>query len=513
MSDNGRIAKNTVMLYVRMIFLAVVNLVTVRVVLGALGDVDYGVSMLIGSVVFSLWFVTSTLSSASQRYFAFHLGRNDIESYRKTFSMLMICMLGLSAIVVAAGEAVAPFLVTDWLNIPPDRQYAAQWAYQTTLLCFVFNLLIVPYTASMVAYEKINGFAYVSIIDGLLKLAVAWLTAESAGDRLIVYSVLTAAEWGLVLVMYYVYCRRRFSGCRMQPGRDLKLFRELMGYTGWNLFGSVSGVLVTQGQNILLNLFFGPVINAAKGIADRLHIMIQSIGVNFFMAVSPQIIKSYASGERERMESLVIGSTKYSYYLLLLLAFPIYLLMEPLLNIWLEAGDVTAEMIIFCKLSLIYCLVTVFEQPITQMIRATGKIKRYQVSVGVVTLCYLPLAWIALKLGFEPQSTMWVLIAVYAFVMIIRLMVARRQMDFQVGKYMRIAILPSTLVTVILLLCGWLLTGWECDAVAVVLLKGLAASAIVAVVVYATGLNGSERKKIVGVVVQKLKGICLSKRK
>lgn len=499
MNDNGRIARNTLLLYFRMLFLTVVNLVTVRVVLGALGQSDYGISSVVGSAVYTLAFLTGTLSSASQRYFAYHLGERDTEGYRKTFSILLMSFLAFGAIVMLVGESVSPWIVTDWLNIPADREYAAAWVYQTSLVSFVLSLLQVPYTSSMVAHERMNGFAYVSIADGLFKLGVAYMVAATGSDRLILYSVLSTAETAMVLLLYYLYCRR-FEGCRFRPVFDRVRFRELTGYTGWNLFGSVSGMLVVQGQSILLNIFFGPVINTAKGIADRIASLVQSFSSNFYMAVSPQIIKNYASGERDRMLSLVINSSRFSFFLLLLLVFPSISVVDPLLHIWLKEGDVSDAMVVFSRLTLLYCLVVSLEQPITQMIRATGRIRRYQISVGVVTLSYLPLAALGLWLGLPAQSTMWILIAIYLSVMFVRVGVARRQVQFPVGVYLRRVISPIALTCALLVIPGVLLESWRVDSVAMLLLKGATAMGIAAVVILLAGVNREERIRLVGLL-------------
>ncbi|MDE6559627.1 MAG: hypothetical protein K2K29_07050 [Muribaculaceae bacterium] len=275
-SDNKRIVKNTLLLYFRMLFLTVINLLTVRVIFNALGVEDYGVYSVIGSAVLALTFLSGTLTSATQRYFSYQVAQNNHADFSRLFSLILICFAALSAGVVIIGVPLGPVIVNHFLSIPAERLVAAEWVYYSTLGCFITSLLTVPYTSTMISHEKMGGFAYISIADGVFKLVVAYLVYYSPFDRLIYYSVLTFAESLLILFLYAIFCHRKFEGVKLVWYWEKKLFRELLGYTGWNLFGSVSGMLSTAGQNIVLNLFFGPVINAAKGIADRISHVIQS---------------------------------------------------------------------------------------------------------------------------------------------------------------------------------------------------------------------------------------------
>lgn len=448
-ADNKRIARNTAMLYVRMLLLTLVNLYTVRVTLDLLGVVDYGIYNVVASVVASLGFLTGTLTSATQRYLSYHLGRGDYEAYSHTFSLLLMGFIVISAAIIAIGEAVGIFFVDDWLTIPPDRLRAAQWVFQTAVFTFVFNLMAVPYTSSLVANERMDAFAYISIADGAMKLLLVFMLMRSPMDRLIYYGVLTMIESAIVFLLYFIYCRRAFRFCRFKAVWDKALFRELTAYTGWSLFGSVSGILVNQGQSILLNIFFGPIVNTVKAIADKIYNVIISFSTNFFMAVAPQIVKAYAADEKARMLRLVTTSSKLSFMLLLVLSFPIITGMRPVLVIWLGAENVDPLMISFSQLSLIYCLVVSLEQPITQAIRATGDVKPYQLRTGIFTLMYIPMAWIVLKLGGSALTTMVVLIGLYVFVQWIRVVIAHGQVGLQYGTYMREVVVPVASVSAI----------------------------------------------------------------
>lgn len=447
--SNKRVAKNTAFLYFRMLFLTVISLYTVKITLNALGVVDYGIYNVVASVVASLSFLNGTLTSATQRFLSFHLGKNDYKAYSKTFSLLLIGFIVISIAILIIGEIIGIFFIDDWLSIPPDRIYAAKWVYQSAIFTFIFHLLIVPYSSSIVANEKMSAFAYISIIDGVLKLLLVYLLVVSPFDRLIYYGVLTLIEAAIVFLLYVIYCHRAFPYCRFEFLWDKSLFKELTAYTGWNLFGSVSGVLITQGQNILLNIFFGPVINTAKAIADKVNAVVSSFSTNFYMAITPQIIKSYAAGDNERMMNLAMKSSRLSFFLLLLISFPLIVCMESILDLWLGDDSVSESMIGFSKLALVYCLVASLEQPITQMIRATGHIRNYQLKVGVWTLCYIPVAAIVLYLGASAISTMIVLIILYAFVQAIRVSIAHKEVGLNFKEYNKGVTIPILTVSII----------------------------------------------------------------
>ena len=281
-SDNKRIVKNTILLYLRMILLTVISIITVRIVLNALGVEDYGIYSVISGAVLMLSFIQGTLSSATQRYFSYQLADNDVEKFRKLFSLIMVCFMIISAVVLIAGSIAGPFVVDDFLNIPADRVHAALWVYYSALGSFIFGLLTIPFTASMISHERMGGFAYLSIFDGVFKLAVAYAVMYSSFDHLVYYAILSLIQSFLIILIYACYCRKNFEGVRFKWHWEKNLLKELLGYTGWNLFGSVSGVLSTFGQGIVLNIFFGPVINAAKGIADRIYAVVQSFSINFY---------------------------------------------------------------------------------------------------------------------------------------------------------------------------------------------------------------------------------------
>lgn len=492
-SNNKRVARNTLLLYFRMLFLSGISFFTVRIILEALGVIDYGIMNVISSLVASLSFLNGTLSSATQRYFSYFLGKNDIFGYKKIFSILLICYIVVCFSVLLIGEFLGFFFLNDWLVIPDDRMYAAKWVFQTSLISFIFQLCVIPFTASLIAHERMNGFAYISILDGLFKLLIAYLIFYSTYDKLIFYGILTAIESIIVFICYLAYCRINFDGCRFVQVWEKGLFFELLGYTGWNLFGSISGMLAGQGQNILLNIYFGPVINAAKGISDRITSVIQSFSTNFYVAVAPQIVKSYANGDLSRMYMLVTKSTKFSFLLLILLSYPLIICIEALLYIWLGRENVESEMVSFCRLALIYCLVTTIEQPITQMIRATGHIKKYQLGTGIITLCFIPLAALIFHIGCEPVGSMYLLIILYSFVQFIRVYIAKHQVNFPIKVYLKESIYPILLVSITLMIASYFLVQLNDSSFGATSLKLLLSFITATIVSIALGLSKNEK--------------------
>lgn len=494
------------MLYFRLIFLTLINLYAVRVTLQALGDIDYGVYNVIASVVASLSILTGAMTSATQRFLSFHLGKQDFEKYSHTFTLLLICFLLLAGILTIAGEALGYFFIEKWLTIPADRIAAAWWVYQFSLLAFAFSLVTIPYTSSIIANERMSAFAGFSIVEGVMKLGIALILVTYGGDRLILYGILTALISIVIFLMSLRYCHTKFRYCRYIWKWDGGIFRELSGYTGWNLFGALSGMLTTQGQNILLNIFFGPIINAAKGIADRIQNVISGFSVNLYMAVSPQIIKSYAAEDYSRALNLVVKTSKMSFLLLFVLSFPLICNMDGLLSIWLGADSRTPDMTAFSQLILIYSLVISLEPPISRLIQATGDIKTYQLSVGAITLAYIPIAALAFKLGGGAVLSLIILIAVMGIAQIMRIFVARRQVNLSPVEYLKEVVIPILKVSFLGTAAYLVISeSFSSDASVALILVHTAIAAICGLFIAITlGLNKDDRGLIFSLINNKL---------
>ncbi|MBM6993136.1 MAG: lipopolysaccharide biosynthesis protein, partial [Prevotella sp.] len=352
--NNKRILKNTMFLYIRMFVIMIVSLFTSRVVLQVLGTSDYGTYNIIGGVVVLFSFINGALTSATQRYLNFYIGKNDPQGTQNVFSMSMNIYILLSVIFLVLAETIGLWFVDTQLNIPPERMNAALWVYQFTVFTFMLNLTRIPYNASLIAYEKMDFYAYLSLLDVILKLVIVYLLYISPVDKLIFYGFLLMMVNVVDNVAYRVYCHKKFQTCHYQRKWDRSMAKELFGFSGWSLFGNLANVGAQQGLNILVNIFYGVTLSAALGIANQVSSYIVQFFTNFQTAFNPQIVKYYASGEITKFFKLIFRASKLSYYLMLLISFPFMLKINGILNLWLV--DVPQYTAIFCQLILVFYL-------------------------------------------------------------------------------------------------------------------------------------------------------------
>lgn len=425
-----RIARNTLMLYVRMFVLMLVGLYASRVVLEALGETDFGIYSVVGGVVAMFTIISGALNSAVQRFITFEMGKGPEAQLNKVYSTAVTIQLLLAAIIVIIAEPVGLWFIRNEMTISPDRIPAAEWVLHFSLMAFVVNLMSVPQMASITAHEKMSAYAYIGILDGFLRLVTALLIVRSGGERLIQYAALMALTVIIVRMAYGIYCRRHFEECRYRPIFDRKLIKDMFSFAGWNFVGVTSGVLRDQGGNILVNLFSGPAVNAARGIAVQLNGAVQGFVTNFMTAVNPQITKSYASGERAYMFSLVRRSSRLSFCLLYLLALPVIFNADYLLGIWLK--EVPTHASLFVQLFLIFALSESLSNPMITAMLATGNIRRYQLVVGGLQLLNLPVSYLCLKLGAIPEVTVIVAIVISQICLWVRLVMLNKATGFPV---------------------------------------------------------------------------------
>lgn len=451
-SNNKRIAKNTAYLYLRMLLVAFVSLYTSRLVLKNLGAEDFGIYNVVGGVVTFMGFLTAAMSSATQRFLTYNLGLNDSVRYRQTFSLLINIYLLFCAFSFIVLELVGPFYISHYMKLPSERLAIAQWVFQFSLLSFLLNAITVPFRSSIIAYEKMGIYALVGILETFLALGVVVGLPYIHLDKLFFYALLMCIAHLIITVIIILYCRINLADCRYQRYWNNAYFKELLSYSGWNLFGSVSSVFVHQGQAIVINYFFGPVTNAAKAIADRVNSMVTQFSNNFYMATAPQIIKSYAAANIEYMRSLVLNSSRYSFLMLLVIAAPLYVVMESFLSLWLGGEQVTSDMVLFCKWVVISTLINVLEQPITQAVRATGDIKKYQIYVGSVTLSFLPLCIILFLLGAPAYSSMILLSVVYLVALFVRILIVAPIIHIRPLDYYKSVIIPLVIVSIVIII-------------------------------------------------------------
>lgn len=482
-----------------------ISLFTVRVLLKTLGVEDYGIYNVVGGLVTFLSFLTLTMSSATQRYLSFSLGNNDKQKFQQLFSMNILIYFFLSIVIIVLAETIGLWFLNNYLNVPPERLIAANWVYQFSLITFVINMLIIPYNSAILSHERMTVYAYVSILDAILKLIIVYLIVTIKFDKLIIYGLLLLIQVFLISGIYVIYCNRKLQGCRFVFFWDRKLFREILGYTGWTLFGSLSGTLNNQGLSLILNVFFGPVINAAKGIADRVSSAVTSFISNFYSAIKPQIVKSYASGNYEYMKDLAFKSSKLSYYLMFVLSLPLILETKYILSLWL--GKVEPSMISFTQLILIFSLINVFEFPLTQLVHATGRVKKYQLYVGIVTLITLPVTSLALKLGFPAETAIIVLILVYLIAYIPRLIIVQNQLHISIKEYLIKVIFRVVIVTIFAIILPLLIVYILDISFKRLIISVIVSFISVAFTVFLIGINQAERTIAIDFLRNKLRKI------
>ena len=430
-----RIAKNTMMLYVRMFVLMLVGLYTSRVVLNALGETDYGVYSVVGGVVAMFSMISGALNSAVSRFITFELGKNNPERLSRVYCTSVNIQLILALIVVLLAEPIGLWFIENKMTIDPARIPAATWVLHFSLLAFVINLMSVPQMASITAHEKMSAYAYIGILDGLLRLGVAFMIVSAPFDRLVYYAMLMAGVVLIVRLTYGIYCRIHFPECRYRFVFDRPLVKEMFAFAGWNFIGVTSGVLRDHGGNILVNLFAGPVVNAARGVAVQLNGAVQSFVTNFMTAVNPQITKSYAAGDYKYVFALIGKSSRMSFYLLSLMAIPIIFNADLLLQIWLK--EVPEHTTLFVQLFLMFALSESLSLPLITAMLATGRIRNYQLVVGGIQLLNLPVSYIFLKMGAIPEITVVVAIALSHVCLFARLIMFSRASGFSVPGFVR----------------------------------------------------------------------------
>lgn len=451
-SNNKRIAKNTILLYFRMVIVTIVSLFTARYTLFLLGVEDYGINNVVAGIVQFTGIITGTMVQATQRFLAFDLGSKNTKQFQLTYSMMTNIFLILCAIVIVVFEFIGPYCINKYLVIPVERLVAAQWIFQFSIAMLVLDTLNIPNTAAVIATEKMNVYAYFTFIDVGFKLLAVLMLYITPFDRLITFGLLNVLACLVRNVILHLYCKKRITGCIYIKIWDKRFFKKLSSYIGWSLLGSTNSILQSQGQAILLNLFFGPVINAAKAIADRIKSIVYSFSSNFYMAVTPQIVKTYAEGNIDYTKRLVLSSSKYAYYLLLILSYPIIVNMEAILNLWLGKDQVSPEMVAFSILTLVFGLIQVLECPITKAVQATGNVKKYELLVGCITLSFIPICYIVFYLGYSPYMSMVLLCVTYFIAQLYRIFYVRRVIGVSIREYSLSVFMPIILVTFITLL-------------------------------------------------------------
>ena len=432
-NNNKRIAKNTLLLYFRMLFMMAVSLYTSRVVLNTLGVEDYGIYNVVGGVVAMFGFINGSMSSATQRYITFALGKGDKTRLQTVFSTTLQIHTLIAGIIVLLGETIGLWFLYNKMQIPADRMDAAFWVLQCSIVATVVMIISVPYNADIIAHEKMSAFAYISILEVVLKLVIVYMLVVFSFDKLILYAFLLLAIQLMIRFCYSIYCNRHFEEIKYRHVWDKALFKEMTGFAGWSLFGNLASVLFSQGLNMLLNVFFGPVVNAARAVAVQVQSAIQQFVGNFQMALNPQITKTYAKGELGDMHRLMFRSARFSFFLLFFLSLPVLFETNFILTIWLKT--VPEHTVVFLRIMICTSLIYTLSNPLIIANQATGKVKKYQAICGSILLLILPVSYISLRLGCPAYSVFIVHFVMESLTQMVRMILLRPMIGIRVRDY------------------------------------------------------------------------------
>ena len=463
--NNKRIAKNTLYLYVRMLLTIAVSLYTGRVVLNVLGVEDYGIYNVVGGVIASFSFLTSTLSGASSRYITYELEKANLERLRLVFNTSFNLHLLLAIVVFLLAESVGLWLLNNKLIIPEDRILAAHIVYQCCIVNTIITITQIPFNADIIAHEKMNVYAYISVIEVLLKLlSIILLQLLNTSDKLILYGGLTVCVGGLINLIYRCYCHKHFKESKYLLKMDKSLFFSMLSFSGWDLYGNMSVVVNSQGKVMLLNAFFGPIINASSGIATQINGVIISFVTNFQMAVRPQIVKKYADNDIGAMIALNNNAAKYSFILIYLISLPVILETHFILNIWL--GIVPEYVVSFVRLCLVSSIIWCIFQPVSISIHAIGKMKKISFLTGSMYLLSIILTYLLLKMGFSPNIVFFMDVFSNSVAGVINMYILKNYISqFSTLVFMKDVVLKILLVLCLsfpvpFIVCSFFIEGW-----------------------------------------------------
>lgn len=502
-SNNKRIAWNTILLYFRTLLTMLVTLYTSRVILNTLGVEDFGIYNVVGGFVAMFAVLSSSLSNAISRFITYELGHGDKDKLNIIFCTGVNIQVGMSILIVVICEAIGVWFLNYQMSIPADRLYAANWVLQFCMLSFCVNLISVPYNAAIVAHERMDAYAYISILEVILSLGVVYLLIISPVDKLIAYSILLFLVKLLIRFIYGAYCGRNFEECHYKIRFEKNILKEMSSFAGWNFFGNAAYLFNTQGVNMLMNVFFGVTINAARGIATQVDSAVKMFVGNFMAAVNPQITKSYASGDLNYMHLLIYRSSKLSGYLLLFFAIPVFFEADEILYLWLKTvPDQTAT---FLRLLMITSFFdTVFSSPMVTAVNATGKIKKYQIMVTIIGCLVFPVSWIAFKLGCSASSTYIIYGIIYLILVFVRLFLLRELININPYDFIKKVMLPYIPVVLLTFVAPALIVSFMEMSFIRLILTSIVSVISTSVIVYAVGMTSSERQ-FVKLTIAKIK--------
>ena len=494
MRNNNRIIFNTGVMYLKMFITILLSLYTSRVVLDALGIVDFGLYSVVASIVAMFGFLNASMIASVQRHLAFEIGKNNLLAVRKYFNAGLFIHICLAILIFILAESIGVWFVRNHLTIPPDRMKVAVWAFHFSVLSFMFNIISVPFQSILNAKECMVVVAVVGVVEAFLQLIIAFLITDSYFDKLILYALLMSCVFFVSLLIYSIVCYVKYKECYPLIVKDKLLYKELTGFAGWNLFGTLAVMGRVQGAVILLNIFLGPAINAAYSIAHRVNAQLSYFSVSISKAISPQIVKNYGLGNRNEFTALVFQSSKFTFYMLYIISMPILLECDFILNVWLKS--VPEYAVLFCRLIIINSLIDSFASALIDAALATGKIRNYQIIVGSVVMLNVPFSYIALKLGAPPYSVILICIIISIVATAFRLNLLKIMIEFPVMNYLREVVMCSLTIVFVTLVCTLpVISRFEESAGRFALMLTLSV-AVSVTAIYFIGLKSNERNYI-----------------
>lgn len=498
LGNSKRIAKNTLLLYFRMLFMMAISLFTSRVVLNALGVEDFGIYNVVGGVVAMFSILSGSLSAAITRFITYELGKGNRDALEKVFSSAVSIQMILAIIIIIIAESIGVWFLNVKMNIPEIRMVAANWVFQFSILTFAINLISVPYNATIIAHERMAAFAYISIFEAMMKLVIAYLIMVVDADKLISYAVMMFIMALIIRMIYGIYCKKHFEECTYHFFFDRDLLKRMFGFAGWNFIGASSAVLRDQGGNVVINLFCGPTVNAARGIAFQVSTAVNGFVSNFMTALNPQITKSYASGEKEYMMTLVIQGARLSFYMLLFLSLPILVNTHYVLKLWLNV--VPEHTVLFVQLVLLFAMSESISYPLITAMLATGKIRNYQLVVGGLQMLNFPISYILLHMGMFPEIVIIVAIVISQCCLAARLLMLRGMIGLSVRNYLHKVYINVIVVTIFSAIFPFLIMGLLEESFVNFILLCLVSVFCTGITVFYIGCNKMERQFIISKV-------------
>ena len=444
---NKRVAKNTMLLYIRMGVMMIISFFTARITLEALGVVDYGINNVVGGLVSIFSLISSSLSSSVSRFMTFGLGKGDKKELNTIFSTSVNIHIILAIIIVIAIETIGMWFLNNKMVIPVERLTAAHWVLQSSTVLFVIGLLSIPYNAAIIAHEQMGVYAYFTLFDAFSRLAIIFAIKYYGGDKLILLAIISLIPTLIKQFYYWHYSKKNFEECTYHAVWDKRIFKEMFGFAGWNFIGCTAGLAKDQGVNIAINMFTGPAINAARGIAMQINGIIGQFIGNFMVAIDPQITKEYAARNFNRMHKLIFSGTRLSYYLFMFLSIPIFFEIETILQVWLN--QVPAHTVLFTRLVLILSLAEILSNALITAQKATGKIRDYQIVVGGTLFLNFPISYILLKLGYFPEITIIVAIIISQVCLLERILFLRKTVLLPSRTFIHKVYLNAIIVTIL----------------------------------------------------------------